>query len=155
MSRDLCWEALVEATGAKVDQERGALNAALKSIRDEMPGLEDETLAEEIRFRARSYRRAWPTAALTPMALAKHWNRIQMEARESPAETPAPPEGWSLCGLCGNMAIVFVAGSNDCVPCPECNRGRKSEIAYYGYEGAYWANRNWVRGEEPHTVVIG
>jgi hypothetical protein len=152
--RDLSFEALVEVTGANVSVERGALNAALHAIRSEMLDVPDEVLAEEIRFRARSYRKAMPGVILTPSALAKHWSRIVAEASDVKPEIAKPLEGWSLCGLCGNMAVVFVAGSQDCVPCPECNRGRKTEIAYYGREGAYWEGKNWFRGEEPHTVVL-
>ena len=154
--RDLSFEALVEVTGANISAERGALNRALMEIRSEMEDVDDPDLAEEIRFRAAAYRRAWPTVALTPTALSKHWSRIQMEAQTPTTKVAAvePEQGWWLCGLCQNDGWVFVAGTNDTAPCPECNRGRKAEIAAYRREGGFWENRNWVRGEGPQEVVV-
>lgn len=152
--RDLSWEALVEVTGANVSVERGAVNFALASIRSEMTDVPDETLAEEIRFRARSYRKAWPNAALTPTALSKHWSRIVAEAAEVKPTPAAPVEGWSMCALCGNGAWVFIAGTDDAAPCPLCNKGRKAEVSAYGREGGFWDSRNWIYGSAPQEVVL-
>lgn len=75
---DLAWEALVRETKANPAMERGALNKALKAIREayRSEGLLEEDLPGEIHTRAIAYRRVFPNAALTPTALAKHWFRV-------------------------------------------------------------------------------
>ena len=154
--RDLSWEALVEVTGANVGVERGALNAALASIREQSPDLDDGDLAILIKLRADQYRKGFDGAVLTPSALAKHWNRISTEAKTvKPIVAPKPDDpGWMMCGLCMNDAWLYVVGTEDTVPCPECNRGRKAEIAVYGAEGRFWGGREWSRGEVPQTIVL-
>ena len=153
---DLSWEALVEVTGANVGIERGALNAALKSIRDQSPDLDDADLAVLIKLRADQYRKGFDGAVLTPSALSKHWNRISTEAKTvKPIIAPKPDDpGWLMCGLCLNDGSLFVAGSQDTVPCPECNRGRKAEVAAYGAEGAFWVGREWARTDAPQVVSV-
>src|SRR4030095_14996727 len=54
--RDLSFEALVEVTGATVASERGAINMALKQIRETSSEHSDVELASEIRYRAKTYR---------------------------------------------------------------------------------------------------
>jgi hypothetical protein len=78
---DHAWEALVEVTNASVAQERGMLNYALGQIRAATAELElsGEELALVIRHQASRYRETWPDLALTPNALAKHWDRIRVE----------------------------------------------------------------------------
>lgn len=156
--RDLSWEALVEVTGTTdlTPSQRGAMNHALAEIRQAMPHLEDDELAEVIRYRAKAYRKAMPEINLTATALAKHWGNVEAMAKPAPAPiiAPAVDPGWSLCGLCSNGAWVFLDGSQDVAPCPECNRGRKAEIAAYGREGAFWDGRSWARGEGPQAVVL-
>lgn len=77
-SPDLAWEALVEETQAMPEIERGALNVALKAIRAQCgrDGLHPDEIPEEIRRRAAAYReQVFPGLTLTPVSLAKHWNR--------------------------------------------------------------------------------
>lgn len=76
--RDLAWEALVEETKANPAMERGALNQALRAIREAAAteGLLEEDVPAEIRLRAAAYRRTFAGLTLTPTALAKHWFRV-------------------------------------------------------------------------------
>lgn len=91
MSRppDLAWEALVAETQAMPEIERGALNVALKAIRAqcERDGLHPDSIPAEIRIRANIYKTVlFPGLTITPMALAKHFNRCiprQAEKRET------------------------------------------------------------------------
>ena len=80
---DLAWEALVRETASNPAMERGALNKALKAIREAYysEGLLEEDLPGEIHTRALAYKRTFPNAALTPTALAKHWFRV-MQGRD-------------------------------------------------------------------------
>jgi hypothetical protein len=83
MRRDLAWEALVRVTHANPAVERGVLNAALKAIREPCASpagggiLDDGMVAVEIESHAELYRQTFPGIVLTPMALAKHWFRVQ------------------------------------------------------------------------------
>jgi len=81
-SQDPCWEALIRATGAHPTAERVLLNVGLKAIRaaclDE--GIPFENIPSEIERRAEAYRKVFPSCAITPMALAKHWCRVLGEA---------------------------------------------------------------------------
>lgn len=85
--RDLAWEALVRETHANPAMERGALNTALKAIREAAysEGLMEDGIPVEIQLRAQAYRETFPGLALTPTALAKHWFRVMVkpEARSS------------------------------------------------------------------------
>lgn len=129
---DLGWEALVEVTNATPASERGALNAALAQIREAASDLTDEELASEIKHRAGVYRQTFPGMALTPTALAKHWERIPLEAPK-PTYSDAPP---SECPTCqGDMLVVYssrpapnpveghVVVYEEFAPCPDCNSG--------------------------------
>lgn len=91
--RDLSFEALVEATGANLAVERGAVNAALRAIRQSEPGVSDETLADLIRTRAENYRHEMEGMALTPTSLAKHWVRVQDSTKRDRAERVASALG--------------------------------------------------------------
>lgn len=83
---DLAWEALVAATAANPDMERGALNKSLAAIRKaaRSEGLTEDGIPNEIRLRAAAYQRAFPHAALTPTALAKHWFRVMVDPPPTP-----------------------------------------------------------------------
>jgi hypothetical protein len=141
--QDLSWEALVEVTGATVASERGALNAALKQIREACPDHSDEELAGEIRFRSKTYRETWPSIALTPTALAKHWERIPLEAPK-PTYTETKPSECATCG--GDKLVVYSTrpapdGSDDHVhvyeefaPCPDCNSG--ASVGFWRADGS-------------------
>lgn len=91
--RDVAWETLVRETHANPAMERGALNTALKAIREAcfMDGLHPDGVAEEIVLRAAAYRQTFPGLTLTPTALAKHWNRVMFRQ-----ETPGTPEEQAL-----------------------------------------------------------
>ncbi len=71
--KDPVFDALV--TGCSIDPHqitrtaRGALNAALRDIREVRPGV----TPAEIKSAIDSYQKLHPTWILTPAALAKHW----------------------------------------------------------------------------------
>lgn len=77
-SEDPSWEALIRATNASPAVERDVLNVALKAIKAvcERDGIEPSAIPAEIDTRAAAYKRMMPNCMLTPMALAKHWNRV-------------------------------------------------------------------------------
>jgi hypothetical protein len=79
--RDMAWEALVRETHANPAMERGALNTALRAIREAAfsEGLMEDGIAEEIRLRADAWRTRWPHLTLTPTGLAKHWHRVMAQ----------------------------------------------------------------------------
>jgi hypothetical protein len=141
--RDLSFEALVEATGATIKSERGQLNTALKTIREEEPELDDEDLAVLIRLRGEDYRRYMPGMACTPTALAKHWNRVRAEV-ERKHETRAKAAGEepvTICPTCGGdrMVVVFTrpsqnpnSGFDECAPCPDCN---PTVVSWWRHDG--------------------
>lgn len=81
--RNVCWDALVEVTGANEDFTAGRIAAALKGIRAaalKEGFVSDEDIAEEIGRRAQAYRTCFPACPLTPTALATHWKRVVVEA---------------------------------------------------------------------------
>lgn len=86
--RDYAYEALAEVTGSDMNEHRGQLNAALKSIRAQAEIEDSYLLADEIHARAKMYRSVFENAALTPTALAKHWIRVFEETRP---RRPLPP----------------------------------------------------------------
>jgi hypothetical protein len=89
--RDYAYEALSEVTSTDQNVGRGALNAALRDIRAQEPELTDSyLLSAEIHERAKMYRTVFANAALTPNALAKHWQRVKAETNTRP-KMPAPP----------------------------------------------------------------
>jgi hypothetical protein len=142
--RDLGWEALVEVTGATVSSERGALNASLSQIREASDELTDEELADEIRHRAGVYRKTFPGMALTPTALAKHWERIPLEAPKPTYPEPSPAGECATCG--GDKLVVYSTrpapeGNTDHVhvyeefaPCPDCNSG--ASVGFWRGDGS-------------------
>lgn len=77
--RDLLFEAVAEACGIDwrhlTQRSRAALNTAVADIR-EAGGFDAENPAPEVGRRARRYRAHFRDAALTPMALAKHWPMV-------------------------------------------------------------------------------
>ena len=91
MSRDYAYEALAEVTSTDMSIGRGQLNAALRDIRSQEPELTDSyLLGAEIHERAKMYRAVFSNAALTPTALAKHWQRVKAETHKMP-KIGAPP----------------------------------------------------------------
>lgn len=68
------FDAIVEVSGATVPEltrsALGALHRAHAELR------EVGATPEQVHERAKWYRRKWPQAALTPMALAKHWSQL-------------------------------------------------------------------------------
>ena len=100
MSRDYAYEALAEVTSTDMAVGRGALNAGLRDIRKQEPELTDSyLLSAEIHERAKMYHAVFPEIALTPTALAKHWQRVKEQApkrsganltAEAPSVLPKP-----------------------------------------------------------------
>jgi hypothetical protein len=127
--RDLPFEALAEATSTDWNVGRGELNMALKSIREQMPGLDDTELATEIIYRAKLYKEFMgPTIALTAAALAKHWLRVVEQKKNTREVTnaSAAPNG---CQTCDGMGLVLVrirpsdnphSGYEEYGICPDC-----------------------------------
>lgn len=107
VKRDYAYEALAETTGTDPTEGRGALNAALRSIKDQA-GIDDSyLLADEIHVRAKLYRQVMPEVVLTPNALAKHWVRVVEEAQVRQSR------GTNLhvtveCETCGGDRFVLV-----------------------------------------------
>ena len=133
-TRDFCWEAMVEVTGANPDEERGAINAALKAIRKLEPELavDNYLLSVEIHERAKLYHETMGEGVvLTPSALAKHWVRV-LEQRPKPATINPPATHDSRGCVCGGDKIVFVGtnaqGHDETAPCPTCNADAKTDF---------------------------
>ena len=83
--RDYAYEALAEVTSTDMNIGRGQLNAALRDIRAQEPKMTDSyMLSCEIFDRAKMYRAVFANAALTPNALAKHWQRVHAETHKTP-----------------------------------------------------------------------
>lgn len=78
--RDYAYEALAEITSTDWTVGRGELNAALRDIRKQEPDLDSFLLSVEIHERSKMYRQVFPGVALTPNALAKHWQRVKSES---------------------------------------------------------------------------
>ena len=122
-ARDYAYEALAEVTSTDWTAGRGELNAALKSIREQTPELEDSfLLAAEIHDRAKAYAVVMGEGILlTPTALAKHWQRV---VEQAPKPTYTPPSS-DVCETCaGDKMVVFrtrADGSEEMAPCPSCN----------------------------------
>ena len=92
--RDYAFEALAEVTASDPGIARGQLNAALRDIRAQEPELASTDnsylLSAEIHERAKMYRAVFENAALTPTALAKHWQRVKAETNKRPRIGPPP-----------------------------------------------------------------
>jgi hypothetical protein len=121
--RDFSFEALAEVTSTNWTVGRGELNAALKSIREQMPQMEDVELAVEILYRAKLYREFMGEGiALTAAALAKHWLRV-LEQRPKPQITNAQPRHTG-CQTCDGMGMVLVNvredGNEEWGICSDC-----------------------------------
>ena len=70
---------------------RGPLNKAVKELRD------IGVTADQVGGRAAAYKKQYPDAALTPMALTKHWAALAPQTKtykESIWETYDPPESY-------------------------------------------------------------
>ena len=98
--RDLLFEAMCDACSLTPSEltttERGALNKALKDLRDV-----DATPAA-IRIRAANYRSHWPDITLTPSGLAKRWGQCAK---------PGNPAGSTKAR--GHAALERVVGAVD------------------------------------------
>ena len=144
--RDLVFDALVEVTGATIASERGTLNVARQGIKEQMPDADDDEIANEIRYRAGVYREMWPSMALTPTALLKHWERIPLEAPK-PAPIPNSIMQREDCPMCGgDKMVVFrtrpapdgIKGHDhvyeEMAACPECSSG--VSVGYWRADGS-------------------
>jgi len=90
---DKLWDAVCRA--CQIDAKsltksgRGALNKAVKELR------EAGATADDVAARSDAYRKAYPNAACTPMALTKHWASLGNDAKPKRAsvwETYERPE---------------------------------------------------------------
>ena len=72
--QDLVWEAIMEACGVNTSNlnsnERGRYNKAVKLLK------ESSASPDEIFTRVKIYRRKFPKAAVTPVAIANHWSEL-------------------------------------------------------------------------------
>lgn len=139
--RDYAYEALAEATDADQNANRGELNVALKSIREQCEIEDSYLLADEIHVQARRYRAVMgDEVLLTPTALAKHWKRVGAEATRTPRATNQAAVS-DECATCDGDRFVLVATSaptqtmwmrlrglvvsdersEQYAPCPDCN----------------------------------
>lgn len=135
MKRDLPYEALAEATSTDMSEGRGQLNAALKSIKEQATGLDGPALADEIRERAKLYRRLMPDVILSAPALAKHWRRVWDEAQRANGTNLA---GKLIeCPTCGGDRFVMVQyrvwdQGEEYAACPACN---PTDTSHWRYDG--------------------
>jgi hypothetical protein len=65
------------------DLGRAPLNRAVKELRD------IGVTPEQVQPRATAYRKTYPDAPLTPMALTKHWAALTPTGTPRPTTTPA------------------------------------------------------------------
>ena len=93
--KDELFEAVAKACGIDwrnlTSSGRGPLNKAVKELRD--IGVK----ADDVGGRAAAYKKQYPDAALTPMALTKHWAALAPQTKtykESIWETYDPPESY-------------------------------------------------------------
>ena len=139
-ARDYGFEALAEVTNTDWNTGRGELNAALKSIREQVPEIEDSyLLGAEIHDRAKLYRALWPDMSLTPTALAKHWKRVVEEKppRSHPVNAPPSPQSVT-CPQCEGNKMVWV--TDDAVaPCPTCNSEANAD--FWRHDGSRFVAR--------------
>jgi len=91
--KDTLFETVAEvcgiATGNLTRSSRGQLNKAVKELR------EINATDEQVRLKAKAYKRQYQNAALTPMALVKHWSSfavVEKQQRKSIWETYERPE---------------------------------------------------------------
>jgi DNA-binding MarR family transcriptional regulator len=89
---DLLFESLVEVCGLDLSEltknERGKVNAACKQLR------EVGASPDDVRERARAYRRRFENAALTPTALVNNWSQIKANPSQPSARVS------DACPLC-------------------------------------------------------
>lgn len=74
----------------------------------------------EVRERANVYRTRWPDAALTPMALVKHWPSLN--GAPAPALEGQIRPGSLDCLDCFGAGVVFDEERNEARPCLHCAR---------------------------------
>jgi len=91
--KDTLFETVAEvcgiSTGNLTRSSRGQLNKAVKELK------EIDATDEQVRLKAKAYKRQYQNATLTPMALVKHWSSFAVEEkqqRKSIWETYEPPE---------------------------------------------------------------
>jgi hypothetical protein len=86
-SKDELFEAVAAGCGIDWTQltktGRGQLNAATKELRD------IGATADQVGGKAAAYRKQYPEAALTPMALVKHWAGLDVTVKK-----PERPSVW-------------------------------------------------------------
>src|SRR3990167_172038 len=103
---DLAYEALAEATSTDMNEGRGELNAALRSIKEQWGADAPEYLPSEISERAKLYKRAMPGVMLTPSALAKHWLRVYDMAQQKTPQATNQSASRHDCMTCSRHGFV-------------------------------------------------
>lgn len=85
--KDELFEALAEACSVDwhhlTATSRGSLNKAVAEIK-----AAGDATPDEVRARVATYRVVYPTAAVTPLAIAKHWPALGNGAARRPGNTP-------------------------------------------------------------------
>ena len=100
-TRNELWDAISQAIGWNpvTARERTIMAMAVKELVDVRASVDEVSRA------AKGYRSLYPRAALTPLALVKHWSASLAEAKprrvtttvaDDDVELVGPPEGWSL-----------------------------------------------------------
>jgi hypothetical protein len=129
-----------------VGAARGALNHALKQIREYLPDLEDAEAAMVIGVKAEMYRRVYPGVPLTPTALAKHWPQLEALAEQQRRATvrinaPIDPSNCDHCAGHGQVLVFYrpapnphpahagpLDGFEEYLPCEFCNPTALAEV---------------------------
>lgn len=77
---DLLWDALVAACKLESSQMTDTARGSANRARRELAAV--GATPEQVRSRAEDYRRKFPTAALTPAALVKHWPQLTAQPQQ-------------------------------------------------------------------------
>lgn len=151
--RDYAYEALAEATDADMNANRGELNVALKTIREQAQIEDSFLLSVEIHEQAARYRQVMgPEVLLTPTALAKHWTRVRAVSLRPTGTNLTAKLPLAECPTCRDDRMVVVgtrrpvqsswmeqrgirpseAGElEEVAPCPDCNAGADTKFRRY------------------------
>lgn len=115
--RDALFDALVEVcridTASLTTSARGAANKALKELR------EVNATAEQVHQAAKAYRAKYPTAGVTPSALAKHWPQL-VEPERVATTSSADYRRCPTCDGTGWATPDHAAGVTSVARCTEC-----------------------------------
>ena len=93
-ARDVLFDALAIAEGSDPKQLTAPAAKKIGVALAQIKAVSPDVGPSEIQSRARAYRRLYPTAALTAMALAGHWAKLGGSAPRQVDVAEAEPEGW-------------------------------------------------------------